>query len=348
MTESTMEMVRRILRVSIPSVLLETFRMARWRTSAYSPSVSLANWDSFKLLASHQVKKGADEYGRFLCRADPSLSLPVLSSPQFFGEGWGDWNLNVYRMGELDGCPVFEKVYLSGSEPLQKSEWFNSIVLPQVGASFVAPPILYRARGQLLTVLYFPFMQIGEPASVDLLLQTALDIKAAGRGFHICTLDPVIRDFRRDFFYSTHRKALISFLLKNSINIDSVFQIERWLQRSEMLHLFSHGDLSPDNVRACGTILDFDHCGLYPSGYDCGAILRYLQYSVTVPELESFVKTTIAPEDLDTHFAILFFTAVFSSIGVNAKTSKSMDEQFLLNLWNLIIEYFHLKEVKTY
>lgn len=90
---------RELLRAAIPDTALDAYRMARWRMSARGSTRGSDRWGSFKNLAFQQRAKGAEEYSRFLRRADPSLELPELRNARFVGEGWGDWNLNLYRTG---------------------------------------------------------------------------------------------------------------------------------------------------------------------------------------------------------------------------------------------------------
>src|SRR6056297_574767 len=332
--------VKELLRTVIPDSALQGYKMARWRISARSPTRGADRWGSFKSLAAQQRAKGAQEYGKFLVKADPTLQLPKLDAPHFVGEGFGDFNLNLYRAGELSGKLVFEKIYFSGSDPLCKTEWFHDTVLPFVGTSIWTPPLLSKSCGSCLTALYFSFSELGEPTPIDALLQTAIALQRATSGFIWTESYSAIRDFRGDYFYLKHRAALLSILSQNGNELGDVSKLEDFLLRDETPHQFSHGDLSPENVRACGTIIDFDHCGYYPAGYDYGAILRYSQTPANVVELEVLVERNLAPDCKLTQLSILFFMAIFSSIGATRKIAGQPDETFIIHLWNCILARF--------
>lgn len=332
--------IKPLLRVLTPDIAQQAYRMARWRISAHGPMLGADGWNRFKALAVEQKARGANEYTNFLRRADPSLDLPELIDARFVGEGWGDWNLNLYRAGESNGKPVFEKVYFSGSDALKKTLWFHDVVLPQFGQTFSTPPIVQTRKGEVLTVLYFPLVDLGDPVPSEDMLTIAVALKRAVSSIRWEGDDPDIDDFRRNSFYREHQKEFLRILTRNGRDLIQVSVVEEWMQRPEMPRRFSHGDLSPDNVLSCGTLLDFDHCGFYPAGYDCGATLRYSQTPASVEDLLNLVDRQLAPDCTSTQLGVMFFLAVFGSIGVAQKTSTHLDESFLLDLWDCILRRF--------
>lgn len=320
-----------------PTFAQRAYRMARWRISARGATRGADGWGSFKSLASQQTIHNASEYTNFLRKADPSLKLPHLTDAHFFGEGMGEWNINLYRIGKYNDQPVFEKTYFSDSEAMQKLEWFHEVVLPELDQSLSTPPILFRADGDCLTVLYFPLLELGDPVPDKDLLNVALALQHAVACFRWSGTDPNLNDFRQSSSYREHRKAFLQILNRNGRDLSKVFSVEEWLQRPEVPHRFSHGDLSPDNVRTCGTFLDFDHCGFFPAGYDCGATLRRSQTPTNVQELEFLVDRQLAPECKSTQLSMIFFMAVFSSIGVVQKTNGQLNETLVLDVWDCVL-----------
>ncbi|CUH40951.1 hypothetical protein JSE7799_03692 [Jannaschia seosinensis] len=337
--------VKGLLRAIIPDAALQAYKMARWRISARSSTRGVERWVSFKSFAAQQRTRGAQEYGKFLSKADPTLQLPKLGAPHFVGEGFGDYNLNLYRAGELAGKPVFEKIYFSGSDSLRKTEWFHDKVLPLVGAEIRTPPILLKVRGNCLTALYFPLLELSEPISADAILPVAIALQDTTRELSWTGPDPIIHEFWRDHFYLRHRNELLSIISQNGREQSDIFKAENFLQRGEVPRKFSHGDLSPENVRTCGMLIDFDHCGYYPAGYDSGAALRCSQTPASVAELEVLVEEELAPNCRSTQLSILFFMAVFSSMGAAKKTHGQPDENFVLHLWDRILA--RLQKVET-
>ena len=329
-------LAKRLALTHTPRPLTRAYFHIWLRLGLHRREPNLRDWLRFQRFALLERDGDPARYDKFLRWADPALTLPELSNPRFTGRGWGSWNLRAYRTGMLDGEPVFEKVYHAKSDSWRKITWAHSEVLPRLETAIQTPTLLRHVHGEWLVAAYFPLLSDVSPIPVAQLAPAAVAFQKAVSGFRWSGSDPVIRDFRREESYAGGRRKFGDILTRAGRDPKLLDVVEHWLQRPDMPHRFTHGDLVSTNILACGTILDFDRCGYYPAGYEYGRSLGEGHRFGSVDALQSFVDRRLDLPCWKAKAAVFYFAAVFYSRPREA--IRIVSDDFILSLWDRVID----------
>lgn len=241
----------------------------------------------------------------------------------FIGRGAGTGALRVYRKVVIDSVQCFEKIYHNESIGLIKTEWFYSSILPLLETSTIqAPKILYIAKGEKVSALYFEYIDIIHPTQAQA-FERATSLYKIFYNINTNTYTPpskLFYKFHISYFYSSG----VAGILKIFKNDKSKFEAFRLMEETvkECRHCFCHGDLSISNMILPTYTIDFDECGIYPFGFDIARVLvrflKHLSFNEIEQYLESAFSEIAAGVEWNTFlFSVCFFSFVFSSKNSN-------------------------------
>jgi hypothetical protein len=168
----------------------------------------------------------------------------------------------------------FEKVYFNSRPDLQNVQWFQDYIYELVKDKINAPPIQKTYRGELLTVVYFDYLELAKlkkAARERRLIQFSKDLYHISdeNKSYLRKLDPPgsMNDFRNHHRYARKAHSAAPKLQASGIDMGS---FEKLIASSE--HILTHGDINEGNGYKNAVLIDWDHFGLFPIGFESALI----------------------------------------------------------------------------
>ncbi len=261
-------------------------------------------------------------YSQILHKFVPQMDMDY-THLKFTERGYGANSLHVYRKLKFRDEVLFEKVYFNSSLELLRVKWFYDNIHPLLNCNIKVPPLYRSIKGELITVVYFKF--------IDLVSLAINDISASvfnlSRGLYELSLNsnveikiknaPIfLKDYKAHFQYvinieKAHKKLIElrgeNFPLKNTEKIIN-----------DSPHILTHGDIHWGNVFENKYLIDWDSFGLYPIGFDVAYLLfRLHKCKLNYEELSSVLeieyRSIILKEEWDVfELNCLYFYYVFT------------------------------------
>lgn len=234
-------------------------------------------------------------YNQLLKEFVPSWNPP--SKPEFIGKGFGVNNLNSYR--KINNT-FFEKIYFNPSVDLINHQWFLNHIADSPLFPFRSPQIKEIYKGEFLSIAYFEFLDL-KKLSIEKYESQAVSISKAL--YKISTQAVISQEARKGLqpiiisHDKTNRRIQTAQrrLEKNRINVSG---LEELLNNSK--HIYTHDDLSENNVFDDNIVIDWDYFGLYPIGTDIAKIFIQLKRnSAKTGTLSSWLEKNYRPFIMD-------------------------------------------------
>lgn len=216
---------------------------------------------------SSRIKKFDDHkyYNKLLKKFVPSWSVPS-EKTSFTGKGFGVNTLNLYR--KMETSRVFEKVYFNVAEDLKNHQWALSHIVNNPDFSFTAPSIQSLKKGEILTIVYFTFTNLKKLSDDELeqpLIQVSKELYQMYNRSQKGALPPSLKNTYSQSLKEAkwQSRSAKSRLKAKGINTQA---LDRLLAQSKFI--YTHGDLTENNVFQNNIVIDWDYFGLYPLGSD--------------------------------------------------------------------------------
>lgn len=272
------------------------------------------------------LKRAEDQklYSEILQQFVPQLSMDFDSS-QFTGRGYSKTCLNVYRKLIYRDDVLFEKVYFNSSHDLLRVKWFYENISPLMSSNIKTPQVYNSISGELITVVYFKFVDLVTLAMNDVSANVFNHSKELYKlSFNTNVKDKMkdapefLKDYKEHFLYKLNieKASLKAFELR-----DESFPLQEIEQRiANSHHILTHGDIHWGNVYEDNYLIDWDSFGIYPIGLDVAFILYQLHqckliYKDLCDILERECRPFILKEEWsDFELNCLFFYFVFTVV----------------------------------
>ncbi|MFO7757078.1 MAG: phosphotransferase [Roseovarius sp.] len=299
----------------------------------------MSDWETLRkwsrLISGDQLSSSPERFATLVARHDPGLALEDLHDAWIIGGGGGDFNLNAYRCGTLNGVPVFEKIYLLHSEGWRRVNWAYSRILPRLEGRVRAPRLLHRRKGRRLAAAYFEYLPDLTQSSNDAIFDAVREFQQHVADLDMSGLEPMLADFRAEPNFLRGAARLRKILTAAGRDPDEVDTVAASLTSPDTRRIFTHGDLVPANIAADGVIFDWDRCGAYPPGYEIGSAIGRFVYCDTLADFDAIIKEKkFARTCVESPGSLEFFTAVYYA----RRSGVEVKDSFILALFDRAME----------
>lgn len=314
-----------------------------------SNHVSLREFELKKITSYLREAKDQKLYSEILQQFIPQLSVDFDSS-QFTGRGYSKTCLNVYRKLIYADDVVFEKVYFNSSHDLLRAKWFYENISPLMSSNIKTPQLYSSISGELITVVYFKFVDLVTLAMNDLSPNVFNHSKELYKLSFNANVKNIMKDapeflidYKEHFLYKLNieKASLKVFEYRNESY--PLQEIEQRIANSH--HILTHGDIHWGNVYEDNYLIDWDSFGIYPIGLDIAYLLYHLhQCKLTYRELSDMLereyRSVILKEEWnDFELNCLFFYFVFTVVPL---TNINMDlSEVQSNILNRIEQLYY-------
>lgn len=292
------------------------------------------------IIISNILKANKDQnfYNELLRLFIPNWRIRIKQS-QFIGSGKGIASLNTYRKVDTLKKTFFEKVYFTSAIELTTIKWLsdNEIYKHLKKDGINIPELQDVYRGNILTIVYFNFMQlipVKENSLKEMIILTKLLYRSS--------LDPNIikiiesapkslKDVRNHFQYKKHIVQAKEHLNRNNINSSD---IEGVLQNSILV--FSHGDIQKSNIYMNNSLIDWDSFGIYPLGLDIALLfnrwfsdIEDIEIDILTWLTENYSKTIEKSDWKMFELSFAYFLFIFHFNAFRNSSHKNIETQLL-------------------
>ncbi len=289
-------------------------------------------WDLMRFSNVAECFDNHELYENAIRKLDPSINFNERIEAEFTGEGSGRHSLNSYRKVLFAGqnAPVFEKIYAARSDDYKKVTWYFDKVHPLVGDRLRVPRLLF-GKGKKIRALYFEWFEGLTPAAAPDLLDLYAPFQAVVNELKISSDDPVITDYtRRPVFRQgcARVEELVARWTGDKGAFRQLEQVIRPILHTHVPRVFTHGDLTTQNICQDGTLLDFDLCGLFPRGYDLAYLAAWALRFESADELEATLADRFLGDHAPSRLAFTYFALI-----LYARLPATLNEKLLQELW---------------
>ena len=242
---------------------------------------------------------------------------------RFIGTGKGASSLDAFRKVKYNDEWLFEKIYFTRSKDLERIEWFYKEIFDKIKMKMNVAPIKKIVRGELITILYFQFIELSpvpKNSTQSVIIEVSKKLYSFSQQHAIQkTIERVpntLKDYTLHFKYSRSIKKAEEKAAELMGGRQYLFDIQETVNKSP--NVLTHGDIHQENVFDNDYLIDWDSVGAYPLGLDVGFLFfRFYFGQITIDYLihriETEYKSTIQVEDW-TIFKIntLYFYYVFT------------------------------------
>lgn len=204
----------------------------------------------------------------------PEWNLNIRKA-EFVGKGLGDESLNTYRRIETGkGEILFEKIFFTDSRLEEKLTFLQKKIFPEFKEKINSPKIQISFAGKQLTIVYFEYF-ILKPVPIRQRTQEAFKILNILKDIQpeIDWEDEInklgINNFKNHPRYKWNLRGNLDIYKKE--NIDYKYFEEC---AADSVKVLAHGDLSKNNLFQGDRVVDWDHFGFYPRGFELAFIYR--------------------------------------------------------------------------
>ncbi|OOG22025.1 hypothetical protein B1C78_15550 [Thioalkalivibrio denitrificans] len=278
-------------------------------------------------------------YERLLADFDPCVDLHHATSAKaasFVGVGGGSESLHAYRIIEINGERLFEKVYRADSPSFQNILWFQNHLQDRLLSSNIrAPTIRMLSRSQRLAAVYYECIDIhpiSNSAVLDRILEVSRTLRALGGDLA-----------RTDSSYYDSAPHHVTSWCARAYAANGLPEIATFIQQTEhkiskVQTQLSHGDLYKGNIGQNNVVIDWDECGLHPAGYDIARGLSFICLWDSLNELEEHIVSNFCDEMNEREFSDFLFSALFYSF-VYYSLNKRGGDNFRYELYRRLSEW---------
>lgn len=332
---------------SIESKKVESFLKKHLSTHAFKADEW--NWQTLKKYSSFaKIHNDHPFYQMAITNVCDIDSLPQMNKSKFFGSGWGKNTLNSYRRLELDnGEIVFEKVYKKDSYDLMKLKFYFEQAYPTIKHYYTVPKV-ELVEGKIGAVAYFDWLDEFEPIEKKNILKAYSEFREVAIKVQpdLTNFGNVAWEFSNQFFEGRRMEKARDWISTQNLDVENMNLLEKLKIHFISLPLedriFTHGDFVPSNVGKNGLIIDFDRCGMYPTGYEL-ARLSCLYNFDSIDDLESMIGTEIDKLSKINQIGFYFFAFLFYQ-RKNKDETTSIFLMEVLNMLNKKVKDIKLKQ----
>ncbi len=296
-----------------------------------------------RMAGSVRTAENHEYYEKLLKAFVPDWRVDIKKA-KFTGKGRSGSNLNTYRKVVIGNKPYFEKVYFNSRSDLQTVQWFQEHIYELIKDKINAPHIHKTCRGELLTIVYFDYLELAKlkkDTRERRLVQFSKDLYCISCENKSCLakLEPPdsIKDFRNHSRYTRKVHFAVAKLIEQGMNMKLVEgAFEELITHSK--HVLTHADINEGNGSKNAVLIDWDHFGLFPIGFD-PALIYYRVHLRNKPVdnftgwLEKHYKLIIAEEDWsDFERNFTYFLFVFAIKYFEGGQFKIIEQQLIEKL----------------
>jgi hypothetical protein len=303
--------------------------------------VPIRKYELNRIAATQKLADNHKQYEKLLKAFIPGWQVEI-NEAKFIGKGFSPSNLNTYRKVTAGDKLYFEKVYFNDHQSLQAIQWFQKYIYDLIKDEIKAPGIQKIYRGELLTVVYYDYINIaklGEEIEERSLIQFSIilyDISCTYESyFKKLNIPDFIRDFKNNnHTYRRHISKAKTRLQEEEINFKA---IQKSLDHSKCI--LTHSDIHERNGFKHKILIDWDFFGIYPIGFDAAMIYyRRMKHSRLknrdcIIWLREHYRADILEEDWrDFKRNFIFCLFVFSIKLFNKGLFKSIERRLIEKL----------------
>lgn len=254
----------------------------RWFTYKCYKALLSGSADENDLRKLVKAAKRANRHDLFedVCRKfDPDINfISYPSSVEFYGEGYGDDSLNLYRKVVTDKNVLFEKILFNNSGDHLRFSFFEKFISNQLSVN--TPKVLEEKVGKSLVIIFYEYvdeLQFEKENNSALMLDELVCILKDFKNVTIPeSLDDKYFAYDKQMIYRQGINELSRVLLQTQVLNFTIKSIEEAIY---LKPVFSHGDLTNKNFSTGGWVWDWDRCGFYPVCFDLTwAVVNIAEY----------------------------------------------------------------------
>lgn len=282
-------------------------------------------------------------YQNLLSILVPSLDLKIDES-QFVGSGIGASSLNSFRKVKSGKELYFEKVYFNSSVDLKRIFWFQDHVSVLLNDKVKSPRILKTFKGELVTIVYFEYLEL-QVLSSDKKEMALIELSKAlysstflnGDQFEKSNVPDFISKYRSHFQYVRNIDKV-----KQALNLSKsdINEIESRIDATK--RTLTHGDIQETNAFENSVLIDWDSFGIYPIGLEIAFLFFRLLVDGKKDDdfigwLEKNYSSVVDKNDWeDFKMNSLYFLYVFSVGLLNKGLHPDLKKELEVNIKKII------------
>jgi|GEM_PF-1461394 len=270
---------------------------------------------------SHFLRKNNNHqnYDLLLKAFIPKLLLDY-DKAEFIGEGQAKSSLDTYRKISIDQNIFFEKVYFNSYQNIEKLTFLSEFIFPLLKNKLQIPSIKNIYKGNIISSVYWEFLILKEISKHKqeetlkefslILYQVSIEKHSFLRGLK--ELENY-RNFNLHYQYVLNLDLSKRYFKSRRISF-SHFEKSAGFSKP----ILTHADLHQDNIFQNRILIDWDHFGYFPIGFEQAFLFfRMLEnHSKSGKDFYDWMKDfteKINKEDrADFERNFLFFLMVFS------------------------------------
>lgn len=224
--------------------------------------------------------KNVNKYNSFLKGINPSNNLKFLNTEFFKNKniGIGQSSLNTFRKVICENKVLFEKIYFSHHQDLNKMLYFYKEVYPFLKNKIQVPKIEYLFRDNIISTVYYTYNNLKSINDIEDLQKNMvqyslyfIELSLNNSIIKNKKTPNFIYNYHNHFLFKKYHKYAEAELQKYNI---SIFNISKSVKNSPLI--ITHGDLYKTNVYSNNYIIDWDSFGIYPIGFEVAFIYQRL------------------------------------------------------------------------
>lgn len=255
------------------------------RISHQHPQKQIATLE--KICSAVSAANDHKYYNRFLKKFIPDWNMKI-QNPKFVGSGiWTGFN--SFRIIENQEKKQFEKLFETQSGIPQKLIWLQENLFPKLAGKIRTPKILHHFQGEVLSLLYFEFVEAnsiaegkGEKPAIE--ISKKLYALSKKMNFREIEIPEKFMDFRKHNRYNLWISKAQKELAKNNIDFS---ELEKIIDSAKKVP--THGDLKDLNLFEDGSLIDWDEFGFFPMGME-----QAFSYTRNILHYDSVEKSPLA------------------------------------------------------
>jgi len=290
-----------------------------------------------KICTAVSAAKDHKYYNQLLKKFIPAWDLKI-ENAKFLSQGlWSGFN--SYRKVEFQENQVFEKLFDSNSEVLDKLLWLEKQIFPLIKDKIKTPKITKFYRAEVLSLAYFEFINAaafpekkGEKQAVEVskyLYEFSLKTDFS-------TLNPPshLSDFKNYSRYKMWQEKAKKDLKNQHISANLIEN-----KIAENRKILTHGDLKDLNLFKDGNTIDWDESGFFPAGleqafiYSRNILFYDLVKNSPFEWLSKNFKSVIPPKEWKSfRLSFAYFLFIFSYEKLNEEKYQTIKKEILTDL----------------